>query len=125
MRVGIDDLNLYASTLSVEAREIGDARGTSQRDLAKFKLLRRALPPAYEDPVTLAVNAARPIVEQAGRDAFELLIVATESGIDYGKPLSSYVHRYLDLRSRWLRRGAGIASSTERRCAFAQSRLWR
>jgi 3-hydroxy-3-methylglutaryl CoA synthase len=98
--VGIDDLNLYASTLRVEALELAAARGFSEAAMARQQLIGRALPPAWEDPVTLAVNAALPIVEDAGRDAFELLIVATESGVDYGKPLSSYVHRYLGLPVR-------------------------
>jgi 3-hydroxy-3-methylglutaryl CoA synthase len=64
------------------------------------RIRRRSIAPLWEDPVTLAVNAARPLVEAAGPDAFELLIVATESGLDYGKPLSSYVHRHLGLTSR-------------------------
>ena len=97
--VGIDDLNLYASTLSVDNAEVAAARGTS-RYMDIVRIRRRSIAPLCEDPVTLAVNAARPLVEEAGRDAFELLIVATESGFDYGKPLSSYVHRHLGLGSR-------------------------
>jgi 3-hydroxy-3-methylglutaryl CoA synthase len=97
--VGIDDLNLYGSTLSVDNAEVAAARGTSRyMDLVRIR--RRSIAPLCEDPVTLAVNAARPLVEDAGPDAFELLIVATESGFDYGKPLSSYVHRHLGLASR-------------------------
>jgi 3-hydroxy-3-methylglutaryl CoA synthase len=98
--VGIDDLNLFASTLTLEARDLASARGTPSSQVERFEFLRRALPPAYEDPVTLAVNAARPIVEDAGADAFELLVVATETGIDCAKPLSSYVHKYLGLGRR-------------------------
>jgi 3-hydroxy-3-methylglutaryl CoA synthase len=98
--VGIDDLNLYAGSLAVEAADIAAARGTPEVDLRRLQLVRRALAPSFEDPVTLAVNAARPLVEAAGHDAFELLIVATESGVDYGKPLSSYVHRHLGLGTR-------------------------
>jgi 3-hydroxy-3-methylglutaryl CoA synthase len=97
--VGIDDLNLYASTLSVDNALVAEARGTS-RYMDVVRIRRRSIAPLCEDPVTLAVNAARPVVEAAGRDAFELLIVATESGFDYGKPLSSYVHRHLGLGSR-------------------------
>ena len=97
--VGIDDLNLYASTLSVDNAEVAAARGTS-RYMDIVRIRRRSIAPLCEDPVTLAVNAARPLVEETGRDAFELLIVATESGFDYGKPLSSYVHRHLGLGSR-------------------------
>jgi 3-hydroxy-3-methylglutaryl CoA synthase len=95
--VGIDDLNLFASTLTLEARDLASARGTPPSQ-DRFEFLRRALPPAYEDPVTLAVNAARPIVEDAGADAFELLVVATET--DCAKPLSAYVHKYLGLGRR-------------------------
>ena len=97
--VGIDDINLYASTLFVDNALVAAARGTSKyMDIVRIR--RRSIAPLCEDPVTLAVNAARPIVEAAGPDAFELLIVATESGLDYGKPLSSYVHRHLGLGSR-------------------------
>jgi len=97
--VGIDDLNLYGSTLSVDNAEVAAARGTSKyMDIVRIR--RRSIAPLWEDPVTLAVNAAKPLVEAAGPEAFELLIVATESGFDYGKPLSSYVHRHLGLTSR-------------------------
>jgi 3-hydroxy-3-methylglutaryl CoA synthase len=141
---GIDDLNLYASTLAVEAADIGAARGTDPRDLGRLKLLRRSLAPAFEDPVTLAVNAAEPLVEAAGRDAFELLIVASESGVDYGKPLSSYVHRHLGLGERcrnvelkhacyagtaalqlatsWVRAQAGASAAAGARAAGASPR---
>jgi 3-hydroxy-3-methylglutaryl CoA synthase len=97
--VGIDDLNLYGSTLSVDNAEVAAARGTSKY-MDIVRIWRRSIAPLYEDPVTLAVNAAKPLVDAAGPDAFELLIVATESGFDYGKPLSSYVHKYLGLGSR-------------------------
>jgi 3-hydroxy-3-methylglutaryl CoA synthase len=76
------------------------ARGLTERDLLTVEFRRRSVLPPWEDPVTLAVNAARPLVESAGRGSFEMLIVATESGVDYGKPLSAYVHRYLGLPTR-------------------------
>jgi 3-hydroxy-3-methylglutaryl CoA synthase len=98
--VGIDDLNIYASTLSVDTGVIADARGLSDKDVLLTGFDRRSVLPPWEDAVTLAVNAARPLVDAAGRDAFELLIVATESGHDWGKPLSSYVHSHLGLGSR-------------------------
>lgn len=96
--VGIDDLNVYGSTLAVDARAIHAARGTPVETADKLQLLRRSLPPPWEDPVTMAVNAARPLVDRP--DAFALLIVATESGVDYAKPLSAYVHRHLRLSER-------------------------
>jgi len=95
--VGIDDLNVYGSTLAVDFAAIASARGTPERELHAVRFLRRSVTPPGEDAVTLGVNAAHPLVEAAGRDRFGLLIVATESGIDHGKPLSSYVHSCLGL----------------------------
>jgi 3-hydroxy-3-methylglutaryl CoA synthase len=97
--VGIDDLNVYGSTLAVDLAAIAAARGHTERELRAVQFLRRSVTPPCEDPVTLAVNAALPLVEDAGRGRFGLLIVATESGVDYGKPLSAYVHSYLGLDS--------------------------
>ncbi|HUF12444.1 MAG TPA: hydroxymethylglutaryl-CoA synthase [Longimicrobiales bacterium] len=99
-RVGIDDLNVDGGTLALDSAEIAAARGFSGRDLQAVGFERRSVVPPYEDAATLAVNAARPLLDAGGRDRFELLIVATESGVDYGKPLSAYVHRYLGLGSR-------------------------
>ena len=60
----------------------------------------RGLNPPWEDAVTLAVNAAAPIVSDADRDAIGLLIVGTESGVDGEKSISTWVHRYLGLGPR-------------------------
>lgn len=98
--VGMDDLNVYGSTLAIDHAAIAAARGLPEKALQAVEFERRSVTPTYEDAVTLAVNAARPLVDAAGRDAFELLIVATESGVDYGKPLSAYVHRHLGLGAR-------------------------
>jgi 3-hydroxy-3-methylglutaryl CoA synthase len=98
MRVGIDDLNVYGSTLSLDALVLAEARGVAAKTIEALELVRRSLPPPFEDPVTLAVNAARPLID-AAEEPYTLLIVATESGIDFAKPLSSYVHHHLALPS--------------------------
>ena len=46
------------------------------------------------------VNAAKPIIDrltEAEKDRIELLITCSESGIDFGKSLSTYIHDYLGL----------------------------
>ncbi len=95
--VGIDDLNLYASSLSIDSESVARARGFSGKDLRNVGFARRSVVPIWEDPVTLAVNAATPLLEGKPRENVELLIVATESGLDFGKPISSYVHKWLGL----------------------------
>ncbi len=98
--VGIDDINLYGSTLTVDALALAAVRGTAVREARRLELLRRSLAPVFEDPVSLAVNAARPLTDPDDPERYGLLIVATESGVDYAKPLSSYVHKYLSLSHR-------------------------
>jgi 3-hydroxy-3-methylglutaryl CoA synthase len=63
--VGIDDLNLYASSLCIDYASIASARPYAESMLDHVRFLRRSLLPPYEDPVTLAVNAAKPIVDAA------------------------------------------------------------
>jgi 3-hydroxy-3-methylglutaryl CoA synthase len=97
---GIDDLNIYGSTLQLRFDALAEARGLSARDLQASQFAARSVTPPFEDPVTLAVNAAKPLVDAAGADRYELLMVATETGLDFGKPISTYVHRHLGLPSR-------------------------
>jgi 3-hydroxy-3-methylglutaryl CoA synthase len=53
----------------------------------------------WQDPVTLAVNAARRLITPENRARVRWLLVATESSVDQEKPMSSWVHRYLELPS--------------------------
>ena len=63
-------------------------------------MIEKAVALPFEDPVAFAVNAAKPVVDSlsdAEKDRIELLITCSESGIDFGKSLSTYVHHYLGL----------------------------
>src|SRR5262249_9663523 len=54
----------------------------------------------YEDPVTYGANAAKPLLNNLSsseKNRIELLITCTESSIDFGKSLSTYLHHYLGL----------------------------
>lgn len=99
VHVGIDDVALYASSQSIDFAEIARARGLPAKALQTVRFDRRSVLPLFEDPVTLAVNAASQVLEGVEKAPFELLIVATETGLDYGKPLSTYAHKYLELPS--------------------------
>ena len=98
--VGIEAMNVYAGTAFVNVRSLAEHRGL---DLARFEnLLMRektvALP--HEDPVSFAVNAARPLIDALGADErsrVEMVITCTESSFDFGKSMSTYVHDLLKL----------------------------
>lgn len=98
--VGIEAINVFGGTAYLDVGQLAEHR---QLDTARFEnLLMKektvALP--YEDPVSFGVNAAKPIVDslsEAEKDRIEMLITCTESGIDFGKSMSTYMHHYLGL----------------------------
>ena len=100
MKVGIDRISAWPATLALDMRALCDARGHDPANIRDVMMIdQRSVSPPWEDPVTMAVNAALPILTEEDRRDIGLLIVASESGVDQEKPLSTWVHRYLGLRS--------------------------
>lgn len=100
MLVGIEALNVFGGTACLDVSRLAEHRGldTNRFDNLLMKEKTVALP--CEDAITFGVNAARPIVDalsEAERDRIELLITCSESGIDFGKSMSTYIHHYLKL----------------------------
>jgi hydroxymethylglutaryl-CoA synthase len=59
-----------------------------------------AIPSPDEDVVTLAASAAYPLMRDGELEDVELLLFATESGIDQSKAAGIYVHGLLEMGSR-------------------------
>jgi len=99
MGIGIEKMNLYAGSLVLDIEKLAVARG---RDVGYFKndlmIDKKSQLVDYEDVITMAVNAAKPIITDEDREKIELCIFATESGLDYCKSNSTYMQRYLDLK---------------------------
>jgi len=98
--VGIEAMNVFGGTSYLDVIQLAEHR---QLDTTRFKnllMLEKTVALPYEDPVTFGVNAAKKLVDaltEKERDRIELLITCTESGIDFGKSVSSYIHHYLGL----------------------------
>ncbi|HEX5035635.1 MAG TPA: hydroxymethylglutaryl-CoA synthase [bacterium] len=98
MPCGIEKISFYPGTLSLDFRKL--ARLRKESDLAvidELMIRERSVIPLWEDPVTMAVNATVPLLSESDREKIDLVIVATESGVDAEKPISSWVHRFLRL----------------------------
>ncbi|AFI28402.1 MULTISPECIES: polyketide biosynthesis 3-hydroxy-3-methylglutaryl-ACP synthase PksG [Bacillus] len=97
---GIEAMNVFGGTAYLDVMELAKYR---RLDTARFENLlmkEKAVALPYEDPVTFGVNAAKPIIDalsEAEKDRIELLITCSESGIDFGKSLSTYIHEHLGL----------------------------
>ncbi len=99
MKVGIEKINVYGGSLVLDIEKLAIARG---RDVDFFKnelmIDSKSQLNDYEDVITMAVNAALPIIDDKDREDIELCIFATESGLDFCKTNSTYVCRYLGLK---------------------------
>lgn len=98
--VGIEALNFYAGRAKLDVSDLARTRGLDMRRFENLLLHEKSVALNFEDPVSFAVNAAKPLVDALSleeKQSIELLVVATESGLDFGKPVSSYVHDYLQL----------------------------
>jgi polyketide biosynthesis 3-hydroxy-3-methylglutaryl-CoA synthase-like enzyme PksG len=100
--VGIEKLHVYAGVAVIDVAELFRGRGLDPLRLQNIQQTRRSIGLGFEDPVTNAVAAAKPIVDSMADEVerIEVLITCSESGIDYSKSLASYVHKYLGLSRR-------------------------
>ena len=98
-RVGIEKLRVYPTTLALSMADLCAARGHDLANIRDVMLIdERSVNPPWEDPVTMAVNAALAVVSPQDREDIELVIVGTESSPDSGKPMSTYVQRWCQIQ---------------------------
>ena len=101
MKIGIDQLHLYSSHYYVDLKTLATERGV---DVDKFYRgigqEQMAVAAPDEDVVTLGANAAHGLAAAGELDDVELLLFATESGIDQSKAAGVFVHRLLGLSER-------------------------
>lgn len=98
-QVGIEKIWAYPCTLMVDLLEVAEVRGRPPEEVRDDLLvLTRSINPLWEDPVTMALNAAKPMISDEDREDIELVIIGTESAVDQSKAMSTYAHRFLDLK---------------------------
>lgn len=100
LRVGIEAINFYGGPAYIEVETIFRERGLDLERFSNLLMEKKSVGLPCEDPVTNAVNAAKPIVDslsEADKKRIEMIITSSESGLDFGKSLSTYIHDYLGL----------------------------
>lgn len=100
MPIGIEAIDFYGGRTFLDIRTLFQDRGLDMRRFDNLMLRRKTVPLPCEDPISYAVNAAALMLKSipaAQKERIELLITATESGLDFGKSLSTYIHHYLGL----------------------------
>lgn len=97
---GIEALNVYGGAACLDVRELCVHRGLDMPRFDNLLMREKTVALPFEDPITFAVNAAKPLVDAMSaedRARIEMVVTCTESGIDFGKSISTYVHHHLGL----------------------------
>ncbi len=98
LKVGIDTLSFYTSHYALDLARLAEVRGI---DPNKYTIglgqRNMGVPSPDEDIVTMAANAAQAAIRDIDTQSIEMLLFATESGIDQSKAAGIYVHDLLGL----------------------------
>jgi polyketide biosynthesis 3-hydroxy-3-methylglutaryl-CoA synthase-like enzyme PksG len=98
--VGIEAAAGYCGAAAIGADVIFEGRGLSTARIGNLMMSRKSVALPCEDIVSFSANAASALVcalAPRERSTIRTLIVATESGVDFAKAASTYVHDLLDL----------------------------
>lgn len=99
MEIGIDKIGFYTPQYFVDMNELAVAR---DEDPAKYTIGigqdEMAVAPLTQDAVSLAGNAALNILTDEDRESIDLVLFATETGVDHSKAGGVYLHELLGLK---------------------------
>ncbi|APR82883.1 Hydroxymethylglutaryl-CoA synthase [Minicystis rosea] len=98
--IGIDAIALAVPRAYVDLRDLAEARGIpAGKYLNGLGVEQMSVAAADEDPVVLAVNAARRALALSGVSPSDigLCVTGTETAVDHSKPVAAFVHGLLGL----------------------------
>lgn len=98
--VGIESIGVYCGVASVEVPALFRARDLDERRQDNLMMQRRSVALPCEDVVTFSATAARPVIDaltDEQRRSIELVVVGTESAVDFGRSTSTFLHSLLGL----------------------------
>lgn len=100
MTVGIDLINPYLCSAYIDVKKLAIAKNIYNERFDKLLMNKKSVHMPFEDAVSCAVNAAKPIIDQLSveeQKTISTIITASESGVDLGKSMTTYIHKYLGL----------------------------
>lgn len=98
--VGIESMNVFAGTTYVDVKMLAEHRNLDMSRFENLLMHEKSVPLPYEDPITYAVNAAKPLIDSLSleeKERIELVITCSESSFDFSKSMSTYCHDLLGL----------------------------
>ncbi len=99
--IGIDLISFYSPRYYLDLKVLAEKRDIDADKFYKgIGQEKMAVPPPDEDIVTIGASAALPLLQYTDPEEIDLLLFATESGVDQSKSAGIFVHGLLGLSSR-------------------------
>jgi len=100
VKAGIEAMNVFAGTAFLDVEKLAAHRNLDRTRFENLLMKEKSVALPNEDPITFAVNAAKPIIDALSteeRNRIEMVVTCTESAFDFGKSMSTYCHDLLGL----------------------------
>lgn len=101
MLIGIDAIEFYTPPYFLSLEDLAQARGTEKEHYTVgIGILGSAVVPPDQDIVVFAATAAEKVLRHIDKNDIDMVLFATESGVDQSKAAGLWVHSLLDLPAR-------------------------
>lgn len=99
MNIGIDKIGFATANYVLKLADLAKARNIAPEKLSKGLLVKEfSVAPVTEDIVTMGASAAAAILTEEDKNEIDMVIVASESGIDQSKASAVFVHGLLRIQ---------------------------
>lgn len=99
MKIGIDKINFFTPPTYVDMVELAEARGVDpNKFLYGIGQGKMGIAAEAYDIVAMATNAADKILTDEDKEKIDMVIFATESGVDHSKSAGTWVHDLLGIQ---------------------------
>lgn len=97
--IGIEKIGFYTPEYKLDMSVLAEGRNIPVEKLTiGLGQHVMAVPPIYEDAVTLAANAVNSILTDEDRQAIDMILVGSESGIDNSKSIAVYIKELCNIQ---------------------------
>lgn len=99
MKIGIDKINFFTPPTYVDMAELAEAREVDpNKYLIGIGQEKMAVASNTYDIVSMAANAAKEILTEKDKEEIDLILFATETGVDFSKAAATWLHDLLEIQ---------------------------
>lgn len=101
MNIGIDKIGFFTPHLYLDMKDLAEARNVDpNKYLIGIGQSKMAVIPPTQDVVSMAANAADKILTEEDKEQIDMILFATESGVDNSKSGAVYIQRLLGFKKQ-------------------------